>query len=106
MAPPQFLFKRAFDRLNVDRSRIRYMSRENVVMHVATAPVSSRPSPLRVALGTAFFKTSRPPPPTLQSLSSADLDSPFSHLRFNSGLGRILFFKKVRAGGRTGGNLR
>lgn len=94
MAPPQFLFKRAFDRLDVDKSRIKYLSRENVVMHVATAPVK-RPSFLGVALGTRYFKTKRPPPPPLQSLSSADLDSPFSHLRFNSGTGRILFFRKV-----------
>lgn len=83
MAPPEFMFKRAFQRLDVDKSRISYLSRENVVMHVATAPVSSRPSALRVALGTAFFKTNRPRPPPIQSLSSADLDSPFSHLRFN-----------------------
>ncbi len=72
MAPPPFLLKRAWKRKYKPHPSIRYLSRENVVMHMSSREL--RPSAIRTALGTRYFKTNRPQPTDLGALSSADLD--------------------------------
>lgn len=71
-----------------------WIDRENVVMHISMKQLTTR-SFLRVATGahSKFKKTNRKY--DMKTLSGADLDSPFSHLRINTERdGKILKFEK------------
>lgn len=99
MNTPPLTFSRKWNR-SIKSSRLRlqsfkWLSRENVVMHVSTKGCASRMG-LRRALGhtakkTGHFERQLP----IENYSDADLDSPFSHLRFNTlRSGKILRFEK------------
>jgi len=126
MGVPPLFFSRRWEKLVGNKGKdakegafpnIRFISRENVVMHISmkSSPCKNN---LRMALGCipiikspigsgkAANKERNPKRRTRASLaiySGADLDSAFSHLRFNAGPhGKILHFSKnqnlIRAG--------
>lgn len=116
--PPLF-FSRKWNNLVAQRPRtlnnnkvfknIKFISRENVVMHISMKPNCYK-NCVRMALGCkpiikAGTGSSLIPKNNhkLAIYSGADLDSPFSHQRFNTGPhGKILHFSKnqnlIRAG--------
>lgn len=95
--PPLFFsrkWNRELTQKNPNLNGIAWIDRENVVMHISMKQLTTR-SFLRVATGahSKFKKTKSKY--NLKTLSGADLDSPFSHLRINTEKdGKILKFEK------------
>lgn len=96
--PPLFFSRKWHKELSKNKikfSGISWVDRENVVMHISMKQLTDR-SFVRVATG-AHTKHNRLASRRniLKTLSGADLDSPFSHLRFNTQRdGKILKFEK------------
>jgi hypothetical protein len=73
---------------------LRWVDRENVVMHVSMKSQSAR-NYLRVATGADTHGCQKPHVLSRAVWSGADLDSPFRHLRYNTRHnGKILKFEK------------
>lgn len=97
MPTPPLLFSRKWKnevhKLKVPFHAFRWMSRENVVMHVSTKRTPGV-MPIRAAIGHFNSNPSHNRLP-IKVYSDADVDSPFSHLRFNTlRNGKILRFEK------------
>ena len=98
--PPLFFsrkWKHELIKTKINCDGLAWIDRENVVMHIAMKPLSHR-SFLRTATGSYEKKKCENRRTfSLQTYSGADLDSPFSHLRFNTkNDGKILKFEKNR----------